>query len=182
MPKKGSFPESPLQSASWPFMLEQDLAIFLTMLEDRFRKDRSDPLPAFEALSYVAAYVWRNENSSTRMLPIPWWVVQALAIGFSIYRDSAETSTPMTLGESFNLEGRGQGKEPRVQRAMRELRDIRIATAIALARAAGGKIEAALQDQAQKTRLSIGQVERIWEKNREQAVNAVHNLQTRKTS
>src|SRR3954471_14296254 len=147
---KTSVPESPLQSEPWPFTLEQDLAIFLKMLEERFQEDTSDPLPAFEALNYIAAYVWQSEDSSLQALQIPWWVVHALATGFNIYRRSAETTTPMTLGEAYSLEGGGQGKVPRVQRAVRELRDIRIAIAIAQAQEAGGKIEAALQNQADK--------------------------------
>jgi len=180
MPKKSSIPESPLRGKPWPFSLDQDLAVFLIMLEEQFRNDRSNPLPAFEALSYIASYVWQAEEPST--LPIPWWVVQALAIGFINYRDRAGSGTPMTLGEAYNLEGRGQGKEPRIQRALRELRDIRIATAIAQANVAGVKIEAALQEQSDKTRLSVGQVRRIWEKNHRRASSAIRNFRTRITS
>jgi hypothetical protein len=182
MPKKSSIPESPLRGKPWPFSLEQDLAIFLMMLEERFRKDMSDPLPAFEALNYIASYVWLTEKSSTRTVPVPWWVVQALAIGFNIYRDRAESTTPTTLGEAYNLEGRGQGRNPRIQHGLRQLRDIRIATAIALARANGVKIEAALQEAADKSKLSVGQVRRIWETNRGRASSAVRNFRTRITS
>jgi hypothetical protein len=182
MPKKSSIPESPLQGQPWPFSLEQDLAIFLIMLEERFRKDTSDPLPAFEALSYIASYVWLTEKPSTYTLPIPWWVVQALVIGFKNYRDHAGSTTPMTLGEAYNLEGRGQGKKPRIQHGLRHLRDIRIAIAIAQAEANGVKIEASLQDQSEKTGLSVGQVRRIWETNRGRASTAVRNFRTRITS
>jgi len=176
MPKKSSIPESPLQGEPWALSLEQDLAVFLIMLEEQFRADRSDPLPAFEALSYFASYVWQTEEPSTHTLPIPWWVVQALAIGFKKYRDTAESTAPITLGEAYKLEGGGQGKEPRIQRALRQLRDIRIATAIAQATVAGVKIEAVLKEQADNTRLSVGQVRRIWEKNRRRAINAVRNI------
>jgi hypothetical protein len=182
MPKKGAIPESPLQGEPWPFTLEQDLAGFLTMLEKRFRSDTSDPLPAFEAIGYIAAYVWKTERPSPSTLQIPWWVVETLAIGFMKYRESAGSSTPMTLGEAYQLEGRGQGKQPRIQRGLRQLRDIRIATAIASAKANGIKIEAALQEQANKTKLSIGQVRRIWEANRRRASSAVRNFRTRITS
>ncbi len=151
-------------------------------LEKRFRKDTSDPLPAFEALSYIASYVLRTEKPSTYTLPIPWWVVQALVIGFNIYRDGAGSTTPITLGEAYKLEGGGQDKEPRIQRALRQLRDIRIATAIAQAEASGVKIEAALQEQSDKTGLSVGPVRRIWAMNRGRATTAVRNFRTRITS
>ncbi len=176
MPKKGSIPESPLHGKPWPFSLEQDLAVFLMMLEERFRNDRSDPLPAFEALSYIASYVWKAEEPSSYTITIPWWVVQALAIGFINYRDRAGSTTPITLGEAYNLEGRGQGKEPRIQRTLRELRDIRIAIAIAQAHVGGVKIDAALKEQSDKTGLSVGQARRIWEKNRRRASSAVRNF------
>jgi hypothetical protein len=185
MRKKSSIPDSPLRDEPWPFSFEQDLAIFLMMLEEQFRKDTSDPLPAFEVLNYIASYIWKTETTetpSTDSIPVPWWVVQALAIGFNIYRDRAQSTTPMTLGEAYNLEGRGQGKNPRIQHELRQLRDIRIATAIALASANGVKIEAALQEQADKTRLSVGQVRRIWETNRGRASSAVRNFRTRITS
>jgi hypothetical protein len=184
MPKKSSIPESPLHGKPWPFSLEQDLAVFLMILEDRFRNDTSNPLPAFEALNCIASYVWLTEKEKppTYTLPIPWWVVQTLAIGFNIYRDRAVSTALTTLGEAYNLEGRGQGKNPRIQHELRQLRDIRIATAIALASANGVKIEAALQEQADKTRLSVGQVRRIWETNRGRASSAVRNLRTRTTS
>jgi hypothetical protein len=182
MPKKSSIPESPLQGERWPFSLEQDLAVFLMTLEERFRRDTTDPLPAFEALNCIASYVWLMEKPSADTLPIPWWVVEVLAIGFNKYRDAAGSTTPTTLGEAYNLEGRGQGKGPRIQRGLRQLRDIRIALAIALARADGVKIEAALQEQADKTGLSVGQVRRIWETNHTHASSAVRNFRTRITS
>jgi hypothetical protein len=182
MPKKGAIPESPLQGEPWPLSLEQDLAAFLRMLEKRFRSDMSDPLPAFEALGYIAAYVWKTEKPSPCTLPIPWWVVETLAIGFMKYRESAESTAPVTLGEAYQLEGRGQGKEPRIQRGLRQLRDIRIATAIASAKTDGIKLEAAFQEQANKTKLSVAQIRRIWETNHRRASSALRNLRTRITS
>src|SRR6266700_3974465 len=98
MPKKRPVPESPLQDVFWPFGLEQDLAIVLTMLEERFQSDKSNPMPAFEALGYIAAYVWRKGESPPRNLPILWWAIDVVAAGFFNYRDSAGLVTPMTLG------------------------------------------------------------------------------------
>jgi hypothetical protein len=179
MPKKKKTVESPLQDTPWPFSLEQDLANILTTLETQFRSDTSDPLPAFEALSHIASYIWKQERPPTHSVPVPWWIVETLAIGSNEYRDSASSVTPMTLGEAYNVEGRGQGKQPRVQRELRHRRDIRIATAIALADADGIKIEAALQEQANKTDLSLGQVRRIWEANRRHARSCVRNFKMR---
>ncbi len=132
MPKKRSIPASPLQDLPWPLSLEQDLANFLEMSEKRFKSDSSNSLPAFEALSSIAAYVWQKGESPTHALPMPWWVINALAAGYCKYRDSARSTTPMTLGEAYALEGGGQGNEPRIQRDARDLCDIRIASAIAL--------------------------------------------------
>jgi hypothetical protein len=182
MPKKSPIPESPLEDRPWPFTLEQDLKTFLIMMADRFQKNRSDSLPAFEALNYIAVYRWQKGDNPPDEVPVPWWVVQALAIGFNLYRDSAQSRTPMTLGEAYNLEGRGQGREPRIQHWFRQLRDIRIVSAIVMAQANGQKLEAALQKEVEKTGLSIGQVRRIWEKNREQASRLVRKLPTRITS
>jgi hypothetical protein len=177
--KKRKIVESPLQDAPWPFSPERDLAHILATLETQFRSDTSNPLPAFDALCHFAAYVWKHEEAPRHSILIPWWIVQTLAIGFSEYRDSADSTTPMTLGEAYNLEGRGQGKEPRVQRESRDLRNIRIVAAIALAAADGIKIEAALQEQADKTGLSASQVRRIWEANRRHAKSCVRNFKMR---
>ena len=65
MPRKITSVESPLQGQAWPLTLEQDLATFLDMLEERFRKDSSNPLPAFEALIYVARMFGRQKNHRT---------------------------------------------------------------------------------------------------------------------
>jgi hypothetical protein len=89
---------------------------------------------------------------------------------------NALSNAPLTLGEAYNLEGQGQGKEPRIQRALRELRDMRIAIGIARAHAEGAQIKAALQDHADKAGLSLGQVRRVWEKNSKPATSAVKNF------
>jgi hypothetical protein len=181
MPKKRTFPESPLPHEQWRLNREQDLAMFLTMLERRFRENSSDPMPAFEAIKYIAAYFWAVDKSPDSVL-VPWWVVQALAIGFNKYHDAATSTAPLTLGEAYQVEGRGQGKRPKIQQSLNELRDIRIAGAIAMAKADGVKIEAALQEQAQKTGLSVVHVRRIWEQKRARALSAVTNFRTSITS
>ena len=164
MPKKGSIPKSPLTAIPWPFTREQDLAIFLKTLEEEFGEDGTNTLPAFEALSLIASKIWMSEKPPNNPIPIPWWIVDTLASGFCIYRESAMSTSSVPLGEAYNLQGGGQGKEPRINDRLRHLRDIRIATAIALAKADSVKIEASLQEQADTTGLSVGQIRRIWEK------------------
>src|SRR5258706_8739748 len=143
MPKKKSLPASPFQDRPWPLSLEQDLANFLAMLEARFKSNMSDSLPAFEAVGYIASYVWEKGDPSPCTVPIPWWIIEALAINYFRYRDSAESGASMTLGEAYGVEGGGQGNEPRIQREMREHGNRRIALAIAFADADGIKIDAA---------------------------------------
>jgi hypothetical protein len=174
--------ESPLEEQAWPLSPEQDLAFFLTSLEEQFRLDPTNKLPAFEALAIIAAYVWQTDEPSPTTVPVPWWVVDVLAFDFNKYRDAARSNARMTLGEAYQLEGGGQGKAPRVKLALSRIRDIRISTRIAFAQANGIKIEAALQQMADRTGLSLARVREIWELYRERATSSVRNFQTRKTS
>src|SRR5262245_41251743 len=145
MSKKRPVPESPLKGKPWPRDREQDLCRFLLEFEARFRSETSNPLPAFEALATVAAYFWlKEETPPGNEVALPWWVVEVIASGFEIYRESSLSTTPMTMGEAYNLEGRGQGKIPWIQREWRERRDKRIALAVAFEEANGVKIEAAI--------------------------------------
>ncbi len=176
MAKKVVLPESPLEGKSWPRSRDQDLPHFLAMLESEFHRDTSNTLPAFEAVNLIASHLWERDQSSPEFVSVPWWTVEVLAMGYNIYRDGALSNAPLKLGEAFGLEGGGQGKQPRIQQSLQKLRDIRIAGAIAFNSAEGVKIEAALQEQADLTQLSVGQIRRIWEENREQAENAVKNF------
>src|SRR5262249_28927690 len=151
---------------------------FLAMLEAQFKQNSTSPLPAFEAVNYIASYVWQIGKSEPASVSVPWWAVQALAIGFNKYHDAAQSRAPITLGEAYKLEGGRQGRPPAIQRRMQELRDIRIALAIALVREKEGKIEAVLQEQAERAQLSLGRTRRIWEKYRKRAIRAVANFRT----
>ncbi len=183
MAKKIKHPESPLKDEDWPLTRPEELILYLQMQRQLFEADRSNALPAFEALTYIATEIWGNgETPRDCAVTIPLWIVETLAEGFLRYRDAAENGPSKTFGEAYGIEGGGQGKEPRISIEIRKLRDIRLATTIASRKEQGIKIEASIQKMSEETELSCSQVRRIWQKHRKEAVSAVRNLKTRVSS
>ncbi len=162
MTKKVVLPESPLTGLDLGLSPEEDLALNLEYEAERFRSDPTNPLRAFMALAYIVAYWWgKEEDPPHNRVEIPWWVAHVLAEGFHRYRDSAQSIAPMSLGEAYQLEG-GQGSEPKMKIALRELRDTRIVLAIAFLRAEDLPLEQAIQRLADLADLSADRVEKIW--------------------
>lgn len=184
MSEKTAFPESPLKGEHWPLTPEEELALFLEMEHAKLQADPSHALPAFQALTYVMASIWRQDEhpSPTHSVTVPMWAAETIAQGFMQYQDTAKQKYLITLGEAYGIEGGGQGKQPKIKAYLRQLRDIRIATQIAMREESGIKLEAALQEMADKTNLSLGNVRRVWERHSGIARSALSNFRTRKTS
>ena len=163
MPKKIRMPESPLENEPWPRTEKEDLEAFLAMCEAEFQQDTRNALPAFEALTYCIAPHW-GKNKHPKELKLPWWAVEVLCIGYLTYKDQAQSDNPVSLGQAYNIEAQGQGKEPAIAKLLRRLRDRRIAIRIALLREKGWKLEAAYEQAHQENDLSITQIKRIWRK------------------
>jgi hypothetical protein len=179
MTKGIAIPKSPLGNLSWSGDDDQDLSAFLECLREKFKEDGKNTIPAFEAISLVAARRWKAEKTAPDSVSVPWWALEVIASGFCIYRDSASSTEPISIGEAYNLEGAGLGKRPKIADYLREIRDIRIALSIALGEQEDIKIESLLQVQADETKLSAGYVRSIWEANQEHARNVVKKIRRR---
>ena len=105
---------------------------------------------------------------------MPFWAVHALATGLNRYRDSHTDSKVggKSLGEAFEVEG-GQGKRPRIQKAIKEDRDRRIAIRLVFLEEVGVKMEAAIQQVADATGLSFKTVFNHWTRDAERARDAL---------
>ena len=98
---------------------------------------RQTTLSAFEALFILRGF-WATdappgdypdpENAAHYPIPVPWWIVDALGRGWQRYMEAPERST---LGEALGLEGGGQGKQPAKREWAKDLRDLRLAIAVA---------------------------------------------------
>jgi len=92
---------------------------------------------AFEALFLLRGFWATNappgdypdaEHSAHYMIQVPWWIVDILGRGWKRYMEGPEGST---LGEALGLEGGGQGKHPAKRKWAKDLRDLRLAIAVA---------------------------------------------------
>lgn len=184
MSKKSDLPESPLDSEAWPLTSEEDLELFLRVEYERFLAEPSHALPAFQALAYIMASLWRQEQqpSPLNTVRVPLWAAQAITHGFMEYQQATQQKQSTTFGGAYGIEGGGQGKKPKIKAYFQQLRDIRIATHIAIREESGIKLEAALQEMADRTNLSIGTIRRVWEQSSGIARSALSNFRTRKTS
>lgn len=148
----------------------EELEEKLDTLHQMFRSDRSHVLPAFEAIQMIAACEWGREDGLERIpmsgVEVPWWVVQALAIGFNRYTDARVNGRITKLGEAYGLEGGGQGKLPRVTQSARELSEQRLAMGIAKREQQGMALHDAIEAVIAETgsSLSFKRVEEIWAK------------------
>lgn len=174
---KGQELESAWTDANWPFTAEQDLTVFLATAREAFEADSSNPLPAFEALGYVASYHWRKDEAP-ETVTIPFWAVEVIVQGYKQYQASHTGSggTRLKFGEAFQIEGRGQGKRPRVHEHLKQLRDIRLAIHLVLLEEQGWKIEAAIQELADRTGIHHSTIRDIWARHADQARKALRNF------
>jgi hypothetical protein len=164
-----------IDAAFAEFSREEELKIRLETLRKEFECDRSTALLAFEAVRTIAAYEWERNDDLERipasMVAVPWWAIQALAIGFGKYGDARAGGRITPLGEAYGIEGGGQGKNTRFTRWIKEQRDRRIAMGIALRVSQGLTIEAAINGMINEnlTSLSFERVEKIWAKHSKRA-------------
>ncbi|MBM1174712.1 hypothetical protein [Microvirga arabica] len=180
---KGQELESAWIDANWPFTAEQDRAIFLTIAREAFAADGTNPLPAFEALAIVASYHWRKDEAPETVM-IPFWAVEAIVAGYNQYQAShtASRGTRLKFGEAFQVEGRGQGKRPRIHEHLKQLRDIRLAIHLVLVEEQGWKIEAAIQELAERTVIHHTTLRDIWAQHADQARRALRNFRQREAT
>ena len=58
---------------------------YLDAWKESFEQDRTTTYAAFMALSSVAAYWWQHQDDPPEHVEVPWWALQAIAIGFQSY-------------------------------------------------------------------------------------------------
>ncbi|KLK92651.1 hypothetical protein AA309_13260 [Microvirga vignae] len=179
---RGQQLESAWTDANWPFAAEQDLAIFLAMTREAFAADSTNSLPAFEALGYVASYYWRKDEAP-ESVTIPFWVVEVIVSGYQKYKAShtGPGGARLKFGEALQMEGHGQGKRPRIHDHLKQLRDIRIAIHLVLLEEKGWKIDAAIQELADRTGIHHTTVRDLWVRHAEQARKALRNFRQGET-
>ena len=162
---------------------EQELRLFLEACRQEYLEDTHNPLSAFEAIAFIAAYWWREESEpSDGEVSVPWWAIEVLAAGFNILRQAAADGRTTTLGESFNLEGGGQGKPPKIKQHLRRQRDRLTALNIAFHVHHGSTVEKAIDAVAEHARLQPKSLWSIWSEYGVQALRTIANHLTRKTS
>lgn len=176
--KRGSegFPEYSIPLTMDTVLLR---STFLAAYYIAFLSDTKNPQPAFQALAAVASYWWEEgEPSPTAMVKLPWWVIDVLASGYMLYQDAAEAGRTTTLGEAYNLEGGGQGKEPRIKQKLRFHRDLHIALYIAKRADDGVSREQAIAEMADHLQMGESTIRRIWSKYKDRAPGYLAHLQT----
>jgi hypothetical protein len=101
--------------------------------------------------------------------------VEVIAAGYHTYQDShaGGSKAKVKFGEAFQVEGRGQGKRPRIQDALKFNRDIRIAIHIVLLEEQGWKIEAAIQEISGRSGIHRNTIRNLWAERAEQARRAL---------
>lgn len=129
----------------------------------QFSTDSTNPLFAFDGLSYIAAYHWADKEPSPEdSVAVPWWVIDVIAAGYQIYWDAALEGRSTTLGQAYGIESHGQGKQRRIATKLHELRDYRIALAVADIVKGGRRVEGAIAAVASEFKLGESTVWRAW--------------------
>lgn len=181
MPKQLNLIDSPLKDIDLGFSLEEELEFNLELARFKFDQDRSTALAAFQALNYLVGYWWqRGKQPLEDTVPLPWWAAEVLAEGYLRYQETVSSVAPKTLGETFGMEGGGQGKERRIKADVRELRDIRIAIKLSMLLEDGVPKQAALQRLATEADLSADRIEKIWDNKSKKAREVLSNFRNRR--
>ena len=163
MPKKRNLrSQSALKNADWPLSEEETFALMLDTQRQCFQADKTNSLPAFHAMACLLSYIWRKDENTPDRVSVPYWVVEVIGKGFMRYMDSAASGQTVGFGQAMQIEGGGQGKPPRIVQYLKEVGDMRIAQQIAVAKQAGVKVEAAVQDAADAYNLNHQTIRDIW--------------------
>lgn len=168
--------ESPLKSEDWPLSLEEDLQLFLSVARTQYDADPTNPLPAIHAIAYVRSYYELAQIEPPENIEIPSWIIDVIAKGYWIYADSVEAESKISFGEALGIEGGGQGKGPKIKKYQKAMRDIRVATLIALRKESGVKIEAAIEEAAAATGRNHKTIYAIWGDHKDHARAALKHL------
>ena len=97
----------------------EELAEMLFIDQQLFENDSTNTLPAFDAITKIATFRWKEEQAGKAPLApdhfvrLPWWAVQAIASGYNCYVESRNKTPPLNLGDAFQIEGGGRGKRAR---------------------------------------------------------------------
>jgi hypothetical protein len=162
---------------------ESELALYLRTAYVEFSEDRTNPLFAFDGLSYIAAYYWAGEEPQpTDCVSVPWWVVNAIAECYVLYWNAVMAGHITTLGQAFGIEGKGQGKQRRMTVKLREHRDRRVALMIARMLESGMTVEDVISRIAKGTKLKERTLWRIWQQKGAQAKKSVAAFRTANSS
>jgi hypothetical protein len=116
-----------------------------------FKQDGKRADVAFDALRLIAAVGWgkpeEKRPGEDNWIPVPWWALEVIAVGWSRYLDGLEQKKPATLDSAFNLSAAKKGARPRMKRMQTEHYDRNLALevhhALEVSRAAGTPITVA---------------------------------------
>lgn len=160
----------------------EQLASMLFTDQYLFEEDPTNTLPALDAITQIAVYRWRQEQTGIeKMTPehyvrVPWWVIQTVAVAFQQYARPERGEPRMTLGETFKIEGGGQGRWPKIKKWSQLKRDRRYAVSIALRYVKGSTIEIAIAELSEILDLSVDRLWEIWTEHRDPAMKVAERV------
>ena len=137
--------------------------VFVDAHRAHYERDKTNPLPAFDALSSIVCYWWeRHEVPKNGMVCIPWWACEIIAAGYQTYRAAHIERRSTKFGEAYGVEGGGQGKPPRIRKHMRVTKDRDLALWVALELEKNGTYENAVAATVERCGVSESNVARAW--------------------
>lgn len=157
--------------------------VFVENLRQIFEEDTTNALPAFQALTSIAAYWWsEDENPPDQVVEVPWWALETVCAGYMLYMDAAKEGRTTTFGQAYGLEAHGQGKPRRVQGFLKSKGDREVALAVAIELESLTSVEKAVAKVSEQCRRSESSVWRIWREHGRKAQLCLSNYRTLKTS
>ena len=152
---------------------EEQMRLDVEVAYAQFKANQRHAFFPFWALSRIYSFHVLQDDIPDA-IKVPSWIIDVLFSGFSSYRDAIGSNK--SFGEAFGLEGGGQGRLPAARQFEISLRNIQVCLSIALAEDQGMKVEAAIQEAADKRELSPTTVRDIWAKNAEHARSCLKNF------
>ena len=161
--------------------LDEELEFFISLCRSMFDEDRSTNLTAFEALLFIACREWKRElENGVELDPddqvsVPWWAVQALAIGYGEYKEDYEGGKKPKLGQVLGIDSVGKGKRPKTAAHLKTLRDHRISYQLADQILTGKSVTTAIKDFAKTYSMTTDNLLKIWYEHGERATSVLKN-------
>ena len=160
----------------------EQLATMLLVDYQLFEGDRTNSLPALDAIAQIAAFKWRQEAAGKKplapdqLVSVPWWAIQTIAAAYCQYAIDGLKMPPIKLGKAFQIEASGRGRRPRLRKWMQMKRDHRCAVGIALRHVKGTSVEKAIDEVSEVLGLSRERLWQIWGEHKDRALEIARRV------